>query len=200
MSKRIIGIVVLVVLVGIVTFNIVQKNEDKQTDRGPDEYDVSGDPDVEGAMITSPGADDGIELGNMAPDFELETLSGETLKLSDLQGKKVILNFWATWCPPCKVEMPEMQEFYDEHGDDVEIVAVNLTSSETNEKKVHDYIDEHKYTYPVPLDKDSEVGDTYMAITVPTTYFIGTDGKVQQPKKVGPMTYEFMEEMLDELE
>ena len=200
MSKRIIGIVVLVVLVGIVTFNIVQKNEDKQTDRGPDEYDVSGDPDVEGAMITSPGADDGIELGDMAPDFELETLSGETLKLSDLQGKKVILNFWATWCPPCKVEMPEMQEFYDEHGDDVEIVAVNLTSSETNEKKVHDYIDEHKYTYPVPLDKDSEVGDTYMAITVPTTYFIGTDGKVQQPKKVGPMTYEFMEEMLDELE
>lgn len=200
MSKRIIGIVVLVVLVGIVTFNIVQKNEDKQTDRGPDEYDVSGDPDVEGAMITSPGADDGIELGDMAPDFELETLSGETLKLSDLQGKKVILNFWATWCPPCKVEMPEMQEFYDEHGDDVEIVAVNLTSSETNEKKVHDYIDEHKYTYPVALDKDSEVGDTYMAITVPTTYFIGTDGKVQQPKKVGPMTYEFMEEMLDELE
>lgn len=200
MYKRIIGVIVLVALAGIVIFNIVQKNEGNQAETGPDEYDVSGDSNAEGALITSSDSDDGIEEGDTAPDFELETLDGEKLKLSDLQGKKVILNFWATWCPPCKVEMPEMQKFYDEHGDDVEIVAVNLTGTETNEKKVQDYIAEHEYTYPVPLDKDSEIGNTYMAITVPTSYFIGTDGKVQQPKKVGPMTYEFMEETLDKLD
>lgn len=198
MYKRIIGVVVLVVLIGIVVFSVIQENKE-EVGNGSNEHDVSGDPNAKGVAITSEDVDDGIEVGDMAPDFELETLAGNKLKLSDLRGKKVILNFWATWCPPCKVEMPEMQKFYDEYNDDVEIIAVNLTASETNEKKVKHYIDEHKYTYPVPLDKDSKVGDTYMAITVPTTYFIGTDGKVQQPRKVGPMTYEYMEEMLDAL-
>jgi thiol-disulfide isomerase/thioredoxin len=191
----------LIVLVGIVVLSVVKDNEEDQSKNGPDEYDVSGDTDAEGATITSPSDDDdGIEVGDMASDFELETLAGEKLKLSDLKGKKVILNFWATWCPPCKVEMPEMQKFYDEHSDEVEIVAVNLTGTETGDKKVQDYIDKYKYTYPIPLDKDSKVSNTYMAITIPTTYFIGTDGKVQQPKHVGPMNYGFMEEMLDKLD
>ncbi len=201
MYKRIISVVVLIVLVGIVVLSVVKDNEEDQSKNGPDEYDVSGDTDAEGATITSPSDDDdGIEVGDMASDFELETLAGEKLKLSDLKGKKVILNFWATWCPPCKVEMPEMQKFYDEHSDEVEIVAVNLTGTETGDKKVQDYIDKYKYTYPIPLDKDSKVSNTYMAITIPTTYFIGTDGKVQQPKHVGPMNYGFMEEMLDKLD
>src|SRR5699024_1179865 len=57
--------------------------------------------------------DTGIEKGDMAPDFELETMDGETVKLSDFRGEKVMLNFWATWCPPCRAEMPDIQKFHE---------------------------------------------------------------------------------------
>lgn len=199
MYKRILGVAVLIVLASILVFNMVQKDSGKeQVDNISNEYDVSGDTNVKGAAIMPPGSE-GIDPGEMAPDFELETVAGESLKLSDLRGKKVMLNFWATWCPPCKKEMPEIQKLYEEHGDEIEIVAVNLTDSESKVKDVYAYVEKYNYTYPVPLDKKSEVSDIYMAITIPTTYFIGTDGKIQQPRKLGPMSYEFMEEMMNSL-
>src|SRR5690625_5188421 len=71
----------------------------------------------------------GLEKGNLAPDFELETIEGETVKLSDYRGEKVMLNFWATWCPPCRAEMPDMQKFHENHDEGV-ILAVNLTETE----------------------------------------------------------------------
>ena len=118
------------------------------------------------------------------------------IKLSELKGEKVILNFWASWCPPCREEMPEMQEFYDNHGDDVKIIAINYNEKD---QKVIDYMDEFGYTFPSPLDRDGSVGNDYGVLTLPTTYFIGTDGLIQEPRHVGPMTYEFMEEMMDTL-
>lgn len=198
MYKQIFGVAVLLVLATILIVNFVQ-NDANQANGNSNEYDVSGDTNIKGAAIVPPGST-GIEPGKMAPDFELESLDGETLKLSDLRGKKVILNFWATWCAPCRVEMPEMEKFHKEYKDEVVIVAVNLTGSETKEKKVYDYIDKYNYTYPILLDKNSEVSNTYQAISIPTTYFIGTDGKVQQPRRIGPMTYEFMEKMMNSLE
>ena len=68
----------------------------------------------------------GLSIGSKAPDFELKTLSGENVKLSDYRGKKVMLNFWATWCAPCKEEMPDMEEFYKQNGEEIEILAVNI--------------------------------------------------------------------------
>ena len=75
-------------------------------------------------------ASNGIEIGKSAPDFELTKLDGTNVKLSDLKGKKVILNFWATWCGPCQQEMPDMEAFYKEHKENVEILAINYTPSE----------------------------------------------------------------------
>lgn len=75
-------------------------------------------------------ARNGIEIGKSAPDFELTKLDGTNVKLSDLKGKKVILNFWATWCGPCQQEMPDMEAFYKEHKENVEILAINYTPSE----------------------------------------------------------------------
>lgn len=197
MYKQIIGTVIILGLAGIVLFNFVQQsNESTETDE-PNVYNVSGETATEGGSI-APAESAGLEPGKMAPDFELETLEGEPVKLSDYKGKKVILNFWATWCPPCREEMPEMQEFHEEYGDEVEILAVNF--AETNVKKVQDYIDEFNYTYTIPLDKDSVAGNEYKVFSLPTTYFIGTDGKIQHPRKVGPMTYDFMEEMMNSLE
>ncbi|WP_267902155.1 peroxiredoxin family protein [Lentibacillus cibarius] len=71
----------------------------------------------------------GLQKGNIAPDFELTTLEGEQVSLSDYRGQRVVLNFWASWCPPCKAEVPDLQKFYE--NKDVEILAVNLTKTET---------------------------------------------------------------------
>ncbi|MFG6115003.1 redoxin domain-containing protein [Halobacillus sp. MO56] len=197
MIKRL-GISILVLgLVGYAIYSFTDNGSD-ETD-GPNEYNVSGDTSQEGTGIMPPNTPKGIQKGEQAPDFELETVEGETLRLSDLQGKKVFLNFWATWCPPCKKEMPEMQKFHEEFGDEVEIVAVNATTTETSMDDVKKYLEQEGYTFQVPLDKKNQVSSEYQAITIPTTYFIGTDGIVQQPRQVGPMTYDFMVKMKDKL-
>lgn len=189
MVKKILGISLIIVLLGVAIFNVVNKDS-------ANEIDVTGNTEIDGAVITSPGSE-GIELGEIPPEIELETLNGESFKLSELKGKKVILNFWATWCPPCKEEMPEMQEFYNEYKDEVEIIAINSTSDEQKVQDVHDYINQYNYTYTIPMDVDGKAMKDYNIFSYPTTYFIGTDGKVQQLRKIGPMTYEFMEEMVE---
>ena len=141
----------------------------------------------------------GPRLGDKAPDFRLPTLTGETLALSDLKGKKVILNLWATWCPPCREEMPDMQKIYEEMGrDEVEIIAVNLTQSERNKADVKAFVEEYGLTFPVLLDEKSEVAQAYFAITIPTSYIIDSEGIIQK-KKIGPMTYDWMKEALQNI-
>ncbi|WP_163972153.1 redoxin domain-containing protein [Oceanobacillus halotolerans] len=192
MYKKIIATVGLVLLLGILSYNVLDLNRSNESTN----LEVT----TEASVLDAP---EGLKEGNQAPDFELETLSGETIRLSDLRGKKVFLNFWATWCPPCKEEMPEMQTFYEKYQDEVEIVAVNLTWSEAKDSDVKEFIDEYNYTYPILLDKKEEnsvSNDLYSAITIPTTYFIGTDGVIQQPRKIGPMTQSFMEEMMNALD
>lgn len=190
------GITMLIVLAGIVIGNFIEQQFEKKAE--PNIYDVTGDTNVEGGAI-APVESIGIEQGEAAPDFELETLNGEQFKLSDLKGKKVILNFWYTWCPPCREEMPEMQKFYEEFGEEVEIIAVNLTYMEKSEQDVHDFIDEFSFTYSVPLDREETVAELYKIHAAPTSYFIGTDGIVGQTRRIGPMEYEFMEEMVHAL-
>src|SRR5699024_6220346 len=83
----------------------------------------------------------GLEKGKRAPDFELETLEGGTVKLSDYRGKRVMLNFWASWCGPCRAEMPDMQTFHEDT--EIVILAVNLTDTESSEKNIPNFVDEH---------------------------------------------------------
>ena len=80
----------------------------------------------------------GLNKGETPPDFTLKKLDGGDITLSDLKGKKVVLNFWATWCPPCKAEMPSMQKYYEDQAkiENVEIIAVNLTYTEKNSKNI----------------------------------------------------------------
>lgn len=137
-----------------------------------------------------------IEKGEKAVDFALKTLDGKDAKLSDYKGKKVILNFWATWCPPCKAEMPYMEEFYKENNNyNVVILAVNLTSGEGNVNKVKKFSEEYGLTFPILLDTQGEVEKVYQAFTIPTSYFIYSNGTVQQ-KVVGPMSKETMETLI----
>ncbi|MFG6120756.1 redoxin domain-containing protein [Thalassobacillus sp. B23F22_16] len=197
MIKRIVVSALFLILIGYAVYSFADNGKDEAN--GPNEYDVSGDTSQEGTGMMPPNTPKGIQEGEQAPDFELETTDGETIRLSDLKGKKVFLNFWATWCPPCKEEMPEMQKFHEEFDEEVEIIAVNVTTTETSVDDVQKYLEEEGYTFQVPLDKRNQVSSEYQAITIPTTYFIGTDGTVQQPRQVGPMTYDFMVKMKDSL-
>src|SRR5699024_768868 len=84
---------------------------------------------------------------------------GNDVNLEDFKGEKVFLNFWATWCGPCKKEMPELEKFHQKYQDDVKIVAVNLTKTEKKQTDVNQFIDKYEYTFPVLLDIDGKAQD-----------------------------------------
>lgn len=187
-------------LVGIVIANIIQNKPSDPTAAEVEGETVLGDDGSagQGAAI-APAESVGLEPGQPAPDFELKTLGGENFQLSDLHGKKVILNFWYSWCPPCIEEMPELQEFYNDYQEEVEVVTVNLTKVENNLSDVANFIDEHGYTFTVPLDEDERISERYVVYAAPTTYFIGTDGTIQHPRRIGPMDYEYMAKMIQDM-
>lgn len=136
--------------------------------------------------------------GDMAPDFRLDQISNNheasTIQLSDYKGKGVMLNFWATWCDPCKQEMPYMQELYPEYKEKgVEIIAVSL---DTTELVVNNFVKEYGLTFPIPHDAQSGVRDLYRIVPMPTTYFINPDGTIEEIVQ-GALTLEKLEGYLD---
>ncbi|NLD49859.1 MAG: TlpA family protein disulfide reductase [Clostridiaceae bacterium] len=115
----------------------------------------------------------------VVPDFSLTDLNGNTVKLSDYKGKVVILNFWASWCPPCVGEMPDFDKVNRKlvAGDDAVILAVNLTDGrKETEEKARKFIKDKGYSLNVLLDKDGSAADQYMIYSIPTTYIINRDG------------------------
>lgn len=155
---------------------------------------------VVGADTTTIEYESGLEEGNTPPDFELSTLSGDIIKLTDYKAKKVIINFWASWCGPCKAEMPHMQNYYAKNKDsaNVEIIAVNLTTEERGLVSIEKFVDAYGLTFPIPLDNNGEVMDMYRIMTIPTTYMISTDGTIKH-KIIGPMDEKTIKELVDNL-
>ncbi len=141
----------------------------------------------------------GLEKGNIAPDFKLTTLKGEQVRLSDYRGKKVIINFWATWCPPCRAEMPDMQSFYEKSGEEVEVLAVNATMSEKKEENVAEFVKDFGLTFPILMDTENEVNRKYSIVSIPTSYFVDTNGKVYT-KFTGAMSSDYMESTIKKMD
>ena len=109
-------------------------------------------------------------------DFTLPLLSGENASLSSYKGKVVILNFWATWCPPCRAEMPSMETLYQRFKNQgLEILAVDLGESA---RTVRQFIQDHNYTFPVMLDSNSRIGSLYGIQSIPTSFIIDREGKI----------------------
>ncbi len=199
MKKNVFGLTVIVLLTSIVILNILQ---DTRKDKG--ENVTQGEPLTQNA--SEEGSDgsvgEGISPGEIPPDFELKTMDGQTIRLSDYKGKKVILNFWATWCPPCKAEMPHLENYYKTKAkkQNVEILAVNLTNAERGSNKletVKRFAKEYNLTFPIPMDKTGEVGNTYQTITIPTSYIINSKGIIHE-KIIGPMDEEMIQKLINE--
>lgn len=112
----------------------------------------------------------------MAPDFALKNLNGETQRLSDLRGKVVIVNFWATWCPPCRAEMPSMQRAWvDMQDKDVVMLAVHVGG---NEDKIWSFVGDYELDFPVLIDAKSEVADAWPMKGLPSTFIVDPDGRI----------------------
>lgn len=128
-----------------------------------------------------------VELYRTAPNFTLAKMGGGDLQLRDFRGKVVLLNFWATWCEPCKEEMPLMQAVYETYRDQgFEIIAVNLAEEEG---RVRRFIEEIGATFPVVYDITGGVHDMYLIRNMPTSYFIDRNGVVQA-QITAPLTEE----------
>ena len=139
-----------------------------------------------------------------AIDFELKDQYGKTHKLSDYKGKVVFLNFWATWCPPCKMEMPDIQKIYEKYekqGEESEVVVLSLAAPNTQDEKdidgIEAFLEENGYTYPVLMDDGGYTFGAYRISSLPTTFMIDKEGNVFGYVQ-GGLTQEAMESIIEQ--
>jgi peroxiredoxin len=130
------------------------------------------------ALSEPPPATGGINRGELAPDFELATLDGSKVRLSDFRGRPVILNFWASWCQPCRAEFPELRDAY-RTSKDKGLVVLGIVSWNDIESDARDFVRQQRATWPMPVDSSKTVEEAYSVPYLPQTLFVGRDGKVQ---------------------
>src|SRR3989304_378978 len=149
---------------------------DYRPDSGPSPYDARYGPVEMPAALVPPGMVGEAKVGSLAPDFLLPTLDGGELRLSDLRGKAVIVNLWATWCTPCRKEMPQFVAAYDRYKDEgLEIVAVNVQGSPSI---IRPFAADFGLKFPWVLGQRGSVSDSYRLIGLPMTYFIDREGVI----------------------
>ena len=120
------------------------------------------------------------EIGKLAPSFQLTDIDGQSVSLSDFQGQPLLINFWATWCGPCRSEMSYIQEVYDELSEREPVVlSINIGESLT---KVEEFMRDYNLSFPVLLDMEGNVSEKYNIRAIPTTYFIDGDGIIKDIK------------------
>ena len=135
------------------------------------------------------------EVGHPAPDFTLKDLDGNTVRLSDLRGKVVFINFWATWCPPCRAEMPEIESVHQDYKDKgVVVLGVDISEPEST---VRQYIQQGGFSWTIVLDSTGEVARDYQVVAIPTSFFLDREGIIKAVN-VGAMTKRAIEAKLAE--
>lgn len=138
-------------------------------------------------------AQEAASVGFLAPDFSLDTMQGETIRLADLRGQGVIINLWASWCGPCRAEMPAMQNVYEDFKDQgFTILAVNATNQD-NLAAARAFVEELGLSYPILLDVNGETSDLYNLRALPSTFFIDREGRIQEVIIGGPMAEALLE-------
>jgi peroxiredoxin len=145
---------------------------------------------ISGEEVTSSGM-----VGSAAPDFELTDLSGKAVRLSDLRGQPVLLNFWATWCGPCEVEMPAIQARYESHQPNLSVLAVNFDEPEQD---VRQYAERLGLTFNILLDPGAKVQDLYRVRGYPTSFLVDAEGVIKV-HHVGLMSEEQLDRYLQQV-
>lgn len=136
---------------------------------------------------------------NAAPDFTFYDMEANPHKLSDFRGKPVLLNFWASWCGPCKMEMPDIEKAWQEYGDDIHFLLVDLTDgSQETVEKASAYVAQEGYTFPVYFDTAMEGAYAYSVTGIPVTYFIDAEGNFVAYYQ-SAMTAEILQQGIDML-
>ena len=125
--------------------------------------------------------------GFPAPDFTLDLLGGGTVTLAELRGQPVVINLWASWCLPCRAEMPALQKLYAAHREAGLVVLAVNTTYQDSETAAAAFVAEYGLTFPVPLDRTGAVSRTYLLRGLPTTLFVDREGEVASVVIGGPM-------------
>lgn len=136
---------------------------------------------VTGGRVPAP------QKGFLAPDFTLESLDGQSVHLADLFDRPVIVNFWASWCPPCRAEMPAMQRVYEDYAGQIHLLAVNAAHQDTLANAMA-FVSGNGLTFPILLDSQGAAYRQYAITSLPTTFFIGADGVIAEVVVGGPLT------------
>jgi cytochrome c biogenesis protein CcmG/thiol:disulfide interchange protein DsbE len=135
-------------------------------------------------------------------DLSIPNLNGQMINFSEMKGKKIVLNFWATWCPPCKEEMKDLETFYQNEmkkKEGVILIGINLTKQEWSQGSVASYVANQKLTFPIGLDIDGQMAEKYQIQALPTTVIL--DGNLNVlSKHVGPLTLKSINELMVETE
>ena len=176
-SKRWAGITLFIIVVGIGWIGLSAVPANSTT----------------GGLIPSP------REGFLAPDFTLETLDGGEITLTQLRGQPVIINLWASWCPPCRAEMPALQRVYDANREDgLEILAVHMTAQDS-QSAAQTFVDQNALTFDIPLDRLGLVSNIYQSRALPSTFFVDPQGVIQKVVIGGPMSEVLIESVVEKL-
>lgn len=199
--RRLVGLAVLVgaviVALGVTLFFLLSSDGDGTPADSGDEL-ITPIPDLPGAP--TPVAGTGVldsnrpEIGETAPNFALPDVRqpSQVRQLTDYRGKVVVLNFWATWCGPCKQEMPEFQQAHAALGDDVVVLALNYRESS---EKATGFLNDLEATFPALLDGGGKVAEHYRVTGFPVTFFLDRDGVIRHIER-GEVSREELEEYL----
>ena len=135
-------------------------------------------------------------LEREAPDFSLRTLDGKEVQLSDFRGRPVWINFWATWCPPCRAETPDIQEVYENHeSDGLVVLAISIGESPST---VSDYVKRTGTTFTTGVDQTTSIAAQYRIVGIPTHFFIDREGVIRE-WRIGSMSKKTMENKVKEI-
>ncbi len=180
MIKNIIAIISLIALSTILIYQNFWPEEDKQ----------------DGAMIVSPEVAF-LQKGDQVNNFELKLFENQekVYTFNTERNKPIFINFWASWCKPCRDEMPALEKFSNQYKEELEVITINVTETESKLSDVQAFLDEGSYTFPVLLDENSDVTNAFSVITIPTSFLIDENGILMEDTIKGALTLDEMTEM-----
>lgn len=195
--KRKLNYIILIGIIGVISFIIYDymKNSKVEKDSIIDEQVISDGEEVlddDGKEVKY-----GAGVGNMVYDYELVNIqTGEVVKISDFRGKKVLMNFWASWCPPCRAEAPHLQAFHEEQ-DDVVVLGINVQSNERAEGAEFKFVEDFGLTFDNVYAPD-ELYHVFPINSFPTSILVNSDGIIEEGV-VGPLDLEILRSRFDKI-